>query len=94
MKLAAYIGGLGVLGPGLANWPETAAVLAGRQVYRPAPTVVPTPTILAAAERRRVGPCVKLALAIALQATAHAGEDPRHSGQCVLLFRRRRTELS
>jgi hypothetical protein len=76
MKLAAYIGGLGVLGPGLANWPETAAVLAGRQVYRPAPAVLPTPTILAAAERRRTGPVVKLALGIALQATAQAGEDP------------------
>jgi len=76
MKLAAYIGGLGVLGPGLANWPETAAVLAGRQVYRPAPAALPTPTILAAAERRRTGPVVKLALGIALQATAQAGEDP------------------
>jgi hypothetical protein len=75
MKLAAYVGGLGVLGPGLANWPETSAVLAGRQPYRPAPTVLPVPTILAAAERRRTGRVVKLALGIALEATALAGTD-------------------
>jgi hypothetical protein len=75
MKLAAYVGGLGVLGPGLANWPETVAVLAGRLAYRPAPAVLPIPTILAAAERRRTGRVVKLALAIALEATAQAGSD-------------------
>ena len=76
MKLSAHVSGLGVLGPGLANWPETAAVLAGRQAYRPAATLLPVPAILPAAERRRVGRAVKLALAIALEATAHAGEDP------------------
>lgn len=76
MKLSAYISGLGVLGPGLANWPETAAVLSGQTAYRPAATVLPTPTILAAAERRRVGRVVKLALAVALEATSQAGEYP------------------
>jgi Beta-ketoacyl synthase, N-terminal domain len=76
MSLSAYVSGLGVLGPGLANWPEAAAVLSGRQDYRPAATVLPMPPILAAAERRRVGRVVKLALGVALQATAQAGEDP------------------
>jgi hypothetical protein len=76
MSLSAYVGGLGVLGPGLADWPGTAAVLLGQQAYRPAATVLPMPTILAAAERRRVGRVVKLALAIALEATSQAGEDP------------------
>jgi hypothetical protein len=76
MRLSAYVSGLGVLGPGLANWPEAAAVLSGRQGYRPAATVLPMPGILAAAERRRVGRVVKLALGIALEATAQAGEDP------------------
>src|ERR1700721_1877916 len=76
MGVAAHIGGLGVLGPGLANWPEAAAVLSGRQLYRSVPTVLPVPTILPAAERRRVGRVVKLALAIALEATAQAGENP------------------
>ncbi len=76
MMLSAHVGGLGVLGPGLSNWPEAAAVLSGQQVYRPAATVLPMPTILAAPERRRVGRVVKLALAIALEATSQAGEDP------------------
>ena len=76
MSLSAYISGLGVLGPGLANWPETAAVLSGRQSYRPSPTVLPVPAILPAAERRRVGRVVKLAIAIALEATTQAGESP------------------
>jgi hypothetical protein len=76
MRLSAFISGLGVLGPGLANWPETATVLSGQQAYRPAATVLPMPTILAAAERRRIGRVVKLALTIALEATSQAGEDP------------------
>jgi hypothetical protein len=76
MRLTAYVGGLGVLGPGFANWPETAAVLSGHREYRAASTVLPTPMILAAAERRRIGRVVKLALGVALEATSQAGEDP------------------
>jgi hypothetical protein len=76
MKLSAYVSGLGVLGPGLADWPQAAAVLSGRAAYRSAPTVLPMPPILAAAERRRVGRVVKLALGVALEATTHAGENP------------------
>ena len=76
MMLSAYVGGLGVLGPGLSNWPEAAAVLSGQQAYRPAATVLPMPTILAAAERRRVGRVVKLAIGVALEATSQAGDDP------------------
>ena len=53
MKLSAYLGGIGVLGPGLASWPEAAAVLAGQKPYQAAPTLLPMPAILAAAERRR-----------------------------------------
>jgi hypothetical protein len=77
MNLSAYVSGLGILGPGFANWPQAAAVLAGRQPYQPAPAVLPAPTLLAAAERRRTGRVVKLALAIAQEATAHSGLDPK-----------------
>jgi hypothetical protein len=76
MRLSAYVSGLGVLGPGLANWPEAAAVLSGRQPYRSAAAVLPMPTMLPAAERRRIGRVVKLALAVALEATLQAGDDP------------------
>jgi hypothetical protein len=76
MRLSAYIGGIGVLGPGLHNWPHAAAVLSGKQPYLPAATVLPTPAMLPPAERRRTGRVVKLALAVALEATSSADADP------------------
>jgi hypothetical protein len=76
MSLSAYIGGIGVLGPGLHNWPQAAAVLSGKQPYVPAPTVLPTPAMLPPAERRRTGRVVKVALAVALEATSRADADP------------------
>jgi hypothetical protein len=78
MRLCAYIGGIGVLGPGLHNWPHAAAVLTGKQPYLPAPTVLPTPAMLPPAERRRTGRVVKLAF----------------TAQCVFLFRKRWPHLS
>jgi hypothetical protein len=75
MTLRAHVGGLGVLGPGLVNWRETAAVLSGQQTYHPAPTQLPSPAILPPAERRRMGRVVKLALGVALEAMAQARED-------------------
>jgi hypothetical protein len=76
MRLSAYIGGIGVLGPGLYNWPHAAAVLSGMQPYLSAPTVLPTPAMLPPAERRRTGRVVKLALAVALEAITSADADP------------------
>ncbi len=76
MKLAAYIGGIGVLGPGLADWEATAAVLSGRAAYSPGRTVLPVPMLLPSAERRRTGRVVKLAIAVALEATGRAGANP------------------
>jgi hypothetical protein len=76
LNLCAYVAGIGVLGPGLTGWPQTSAVLSGREVYKSAATVLPMPTILAAAERRRTGRVVKLALAVGLEAVAHAGANP------------------
>ena len=76
MKIAGYVGGIGVLGPGLNNWPDAAAVLSGRQAYEPAPTVLPVPSLLPATERRRTGRVVKTALAVALEATSRAGVEP------------------
>ena len=76
MKLSGYIGGIGVLGPGLNNWPHAAAVLSGARPYLPAATVLPVPSMLPPAERRRTGRVVKLAIAVALEATTSAGADP------------------
>ncbi len=76
MRIAAYVGGVGVLGPGLHNWTEAADVLSGRCAYQPAPTVLPVPALLPPAERRRTGRVVKTALAVALEATTQAGIEP------------------
>ena len=73
MKLTAYIEGIGLLGPGLADWPSARAVLDGSQSYQPGKTVLPPPALLPAAERRRSGALVKLTLATGLEAIAAAG---------------------
>jgi len=75
MSLTAYVDGIGVLGPGLNGWQETAAILSGRRAYASGPTVLPTPSMLPAAERRRTGRVVKLALGVALEAIAAAAAD-------------------
>jgi hypothetical protein len=76
MMLSGYVAGIGVLGPGLNNWPQAAAVLSGKQPYATAPTALPIPSMLPPAERRRTGRVVKLALAVALEATANADANP------------------
>jgi hypothetical protein len=74
-ELTAYIDGISVIGPGLADWPAAEAVLAARVTYAPSPTVLPAPMMLPAAERRRAGRIVKLAIAAGLEATGRAGID-------------------
>lgn len=69
-RLAAYIDGVGLLGPGFDGWEAAAAVLAGRAPYQPAATVLPAPALLPAAERRRSGPMVRLAIAVGAEAAA------------------------
>ncbi len=73
--LAAAIEGIGVLGPGLPDWPTSAAVLDGTRDYAPAPTQLPAPEALPPAERRRAGRIIRLALAIGAEAVARAGRD-------------------
>ena len=75
MTLTAYIEGVGLLGPGFADWPSGRAVLAGEQVYLPQRTVLPSPALLPAAERRRSSAIVKLTLATGLEAVAAAAVD-------------------
>jgi len=77
IALSAGIEGIGLLGPGLPDWPTTAAVLAGTNPYRPARTLLRAPAALPSAERRRAGRVIQLALAIGAEAVAHAGRDPR-----------------
>ena len=73
--LAAYVDGIAVIGPGLANWPDAATVLSGQQSYAPGPLVVPAPAALPPAERRRVGRITRLAIEAGLDACGRAGLD-------------------
>jgi len=70
-----WIDGVGLIAPGLPDWPTALAVLRGEQVHTPAPSVLPVPTLLPSAERRRASRVVKLALAAGLEAVNHAGAD-------------------
>jgi beta-ketoacyl synthase-like protein len=73
--MRAFVEGIGLLGPGLAGWDASRAVLAGGAPYRPAPTSVPSSDLLPPAERRRTGLPVKLALAVGREAFLHAGRE-------------------
>lgn len=73
--LTAYIEGVGLLGPGFNNWPDSRAVISGQQLYHAAKTVLPLPALLPAAERRRSGAIVRLTLATGLEAITAAGLD-------------------
>jgi hypothetical protein len=73
--LTAYIEGIGLLGPGLADWPSSQTILNGQQPYLSAKTILPPPALLPSAERRRSGVIVKLTLATGLEAVTAAGLD-------------------
>lgn len=69
--------GVGLVGPGLADWNAGREILAGRSPYAPAATVLPSPEALPATERRRAGKSVRVALGAGLAAAAAAGKSPR-----------------
>lgn len=73
--LSAWVEGVGLLGPGLPDWPAAVEVLAGRAPYQPTATVIPPLQCLPPAERRRTGKVVRLALTVGLEAVARAGAD-------------------
>ena len=74
--LSAWVDGIGLLGPGIDDWPAGARLLAGETAWVWAAPSVPAPQCLPAAERRRTGLTVRLALAVGLEATARAGAAP------------------
>lgn len=73
MKLIAYLDGIGLVGPGLDNWPAARPILAGSVAYESRPLVVAALQSLPPAERRRTGLAIKVALAVGEAAVA-AGE--------------------
>jgi hypothetical protein len=77
MTIELWVRGIGLVGPGLADWQRGAAALrAPGNAWQRTATVVPAPTRLPANERRRAGMVVKAALAVADEAVAMADADP------------------
>ncbi len=72
-----YVEGVGLLGPGLDGWAASRAVLLGDASYSAAPTNLRASDMLPAAERRRAGVPIKLALAVGQEAFLQAGRDAR-----------------
>lgn len=73
--MRAFVEGIGLVGPGLNGWEASRAVLAGERPFLPAPTTVAASPLLPAAERRRAGMPVRLALAAGSEAIERSGVD-------------------
>jgi hypothetical protein len=66
--LVTDLHGIGMLGPGLPDWPSARAILAGAVPYRMQATEIPATALLPPAERRRVGRTVRTALVVGSEA--------------------------
>jgi hypothetical protein len=75
--MRCFVEGIGLLGPGLDGWLASREVLAGNAVYIAAPTNLRASDMLPAAERRRAGVPIKLALTVGQEAFTLAGRDTR-----------------
>ena len=73
--LSACVRSIGVIGPGIVDWPGLRAVFDGKADLANTATVIPPLAVLPPAERRRVGTAIKLALATGLQTVAAAQAD-------------------
>lgn len=75
-RLEAQILGVSIWGPALEGWAASRPVLTGEVTYQPAASPAPPPAVLSANERRRTGPVVRLALAVASEAALMSGLSP------------------
>ena len=73
--MRVFLEGVGIAGPGLDGWQASVPVLAGVAPYVDSLTLASPGPQLPAAERRRIGIPVKLALAAGHEAFTHAGRD-------------------
>jgi hypothetical protein len=71
--LTVFVEGIGLIGPGLSGWEDSRDKLLGRSPHVSAPTVLPAPMSLPAAERRRAGAVIKVSLAVGHEAVNAAG---------------------
>ena len=73
--MEAFVESLALLGPGLINWNESAAVLRDPQTYRPTKVVLDDVGATTANERRRTTPLIRLALRVLEQLSARSSFD-------------------
>jgi len=74
--MRVFVESVGLLGPGLSGWPASRPVLCSAAPYSHADVALPPPDRLPAAERRRTGLPVRLALATGLDALSRTGRSP------------------
>ena len=70
--MEVFVESVGLLGPGLANWPASRPILQGLTPYEPGEVLLRAPESLPPAERRRTGAPVKLAIGAGLDALARS----------------------
>jgi hypothetical protein len=73
--LKVYVNGVGLCGPGLADWPAARDVFTGNAAYQRTRTALRAPEALPPAERRRVGSAIKLSMGIGFEAVRNTGAD-------------------
>ena len=72
-RLAVFVQGIGLLGPGFSGWAQGGRCLDGSAPYEAARSVLPLPMSLPSAERRRAGAVVKVSLAVGQEAVEASG---------------------
>ena len=75
--MRVFVDAVAVLAPGLPDWPAARAVMRGERAWENTPLAPLQPAHLAAAERRRSSPTVRLALCAAEQALAQCRVPPQ-----------------
>nr|WP_315192020.1 beta-ketoacyl synthase chain length factor [uncultured Albidiferax sp.] len=75
--LTVFIDGVGLLGPGIADWAQGQEQLAGRAPGQWLKTVLAAPAHLPPAERRRAGAVIRVSQAVGFEAIAAAGITPQ-----------------
>lgn len=75
--MRCFVEGIGLLGPGMDGWLSSRDALAGAAPYHAEPINLRASDMLPAAERRRAGVPIKLAMAVGQEAFLHANHDTR-----------------
>ena len=74
--MQVFVESVGLYGHGLNGWAASRSILAGAQAYVPSELILPPLDLLPAAERRRTGVPVKLALNAGLEGLRNSGRRP------------------